>query len=176
VFWCPAARPEAAWNTNANFTLGATQLNGQRDPWGITDVSRFSIGYNDWGICQGTIDVPEVPQLGLGGDVTGRFYKGPITEAAIASPAQMIMLGDSKADASWDGSLDPTEEGQWPSNRHNYRANLHFVDGHSETPLRQPVIDPARDSKWRSRWNNDNQPHNEITWRVNRAVEAVLEK
>jgi len=24
-----------------------------------------------------------------------------------------------------------------------------------------------RDNPWRSRWNNDNQPHNEITWTIN---------
>jgi prepilin-type processing-associated H-X9-DG protein len=176
VFLCPAARSDAAWDTNVNFTLGATMLNGQRDPWGISDVSRFSMAYNDWGIGQGTIDVPGALQLGLGGDINGRFYKGPITESSVASPTQMIMLGDAKDDASWDGSLDPTEEGQWPSNRHNYKTNLQFVDGHAESAKRKEMIDPTPNSLWRTRWNNDNQPHNEISWRVNWTVESVLER
>lgn len=176
VFLCPSARPDAAWDTNRNFTLGATMLNGQRDPWGISDVSRFSVAYNDWGIGQGTINLPQTPQLGLGGDINGRFYKGPITESSIASPVQMIMLGDAKDDASWDGSLDPTEEGQWPSNRHNYNSNLHFADGHAESARRKDMLNPAPNSPWRNRWNNDNQPHNEISWHVNWAAESSLER
>ena len=175
VFWCPSARPDSAWEPTMNVTLGATLIDGSRDPWGISDVSRFSIGYNDWGIGQGTIDRPESPQLGLGGDVNARFYKGPVTDSNIANPSDMIMLGDAKDDASWDGSLDPTSADQWPSNRHNRRTNLQFVDGHAESPARKEVINPQWNSDWRSRWNSDNQPHNEITWSVDWKLESVLE-
>ena len=160
---------------NSNLTLGAALLGGGRDPWGISDVSRFSTAYNDWGIGQGKIDQPQSLQLGLGGDINGRFYKGPVTDNNITSPTQMIMLGDAKDDASWDGSLDPTEADQWPSNRHSRRTNLQFVDGHGESPVRGKVIDPASSNEWRTRWNSDNQPHNEITWSVDWTLESVLE-
>jgi prepilin-type N-terminal cleavage/methylation domain-containing protein/prepilin-type processing-associated H-X9-DG protein len=175
VFLCPSARPDSAWDTNVNLTLGAALLGGGRDPWGISDVSRFSTAYNDWGIGQGKIDQPQNLQLGLGGDINGRFYKGPVTDNNITSPTQMIMLGDAKDDASWDGSLDPTEADQWPSNRHSRRTNLQFVDGHGESPVRGKVIAPASNNEWRSRWNSDNQPHNEITWSVDWTLESVLE-
>ena len=33
-----------------------------------------------------------------------------------------------------------------------------------------------KDNIWRSRWNNDNQPHNELTWTVNWAAEAKLDR
>jgi hypothetical protein len=26
------------------------------------------------------------------------------------------------------------------------------------------VIDPTEGNPWRSRWNNDNKPHDEVTW------------
>jgi prepilin-type N-terminal cleavage/methylation domain-containing protein/prepilin-type processing-associated H-X9-DG protein len=175
VFLCPSARPDSAWDTNGNRTLGATQIDGRRDPFGISDVSRFSTAYNDWGIGQGKINQPTAPQLGLGGDINARFYKGRITDNNVAAPSQMIMLGDAKDDASWDGSLDPTTSDQWPSNRHSRRTNLQFVDGHGEAPIRRDVIDPSLTSVWRPRWNNDNQPHEEITWTVEWDVEAVPE-
>ena len=50
VFWCPAAKADSKWDTNANKTLGAPNLTGGgRDPWGISQTARFSLGYNDWG-------------------------------------------------------------------------------------------------------------------------------
>ena len=48
-----------------------------------------------------------------------------------------------------------------------------FADGHAETAIRHDVIDPAN-IVWRVRWNNDNQPHTEITWTVNWTEEAQL--
>ena len=32
-----------------------------------------------------------------------------------------------------------------------------------KTP-RNPVVDPSPTSLWRARWNNDNQPHLEVSW------------
>ena len=43
AFRCPAALPEAAWDTNINKTLGAIGLDGKRDPYGISDKTRFSL-------------------------------------------------------------------------------------------------------------------------------------
>ncbi len=175
VFSCPAANPQSAWDTNRNHTLGCISANGLYDPFAIHYHSRFQYAYNDWGTMQKKLDDPKYPQLGLGGDVTGPFFKGFITESAIVNPSMMIMFGDAKADGSFDGSLDPTEVDQWPSNRHARKVNLLFVDGHEETPLRAKVVDPAPNSPWRSRWNNDNQPHNDLTWVVDPSVEAAID-
>jgi len=41
--------------------------------------------------------------------------------------------------------------------------------------LRKDVIDP-RNMTWRARWNNDNDPHPSISWTVNAAEEAKLDK
>jgi prepilin-type processing-associated H-X9-DG protein len=175
VFSCPVANPESSWDTNRNRTLGCVSSDGRYDPYGISRVARFQYAYNDWGVMQKRLDDPNYPQLGLGGDVTGPFFKGFITEASIASPTSMIMFGDAKADGSYDGSLDPTEVDQWPSNRHGRKTNLEFVDGHVETPLRGVVIDPMPGNPWRKRWNNDNQPHDDLGWVVDPAVEGRID-
>jgi len=97
-----------------------------------------------------------------------------MNDSAIMSPSQMIMVADSRAlktvpSGSWEANLDPTAtgpagSGQLPSNRHNYRTDLAFCDGHSERPLRNDVINPAPANLWRTRWNNDNQFHTECKW------------
>jgi hypothetical protein len=84
------------------------------------------------------------------------------------------MLGDSKpGDGSsskprqglFDANIDPTTSSEWPSNRHRRRTVLMFRDGHSESALRNEVIDPNND-KWHRRWNNDNSLAG--SWTVNR--------
>jgi prepilin-type processing-associated H-X9-DG protein len=174
VFHCPAAHADAAWDTNVNKTLGGTAPDSTRDPWAITSKSRFSLGYNDWGL-----NLVNKPQLGLGGDIDGGLYQGPVKESMVVSPSQMIMLADSRAQEtgfSWEANLDPTSPDQWPSNRHNRKTNLLFTDGHYESAPRGAVIDPTKDNLWRSRWNNDNQPHNEVSWSVNATQEAKLDE
>ena len=173
VFWCPAARPDAAWDTNVNHTLGATGPDNIFDPYGITVGSRFTFAYLDWGI-----DPTHQPQLGLGGDINGALSQGPVTEAMVVRPVEMIMLGDARALENPAGTLetnmDPIRTGQWPSNRHNRRTNLMFCDGHAQSAKRRDVIDP-NNMLWRSRWNNDNLPHDEITWMLNTAQESILD-
>jgi prepilin-type N-terminal cleavage/methylation domain-containing protein len=166
VFMCPAAPPDSAWDTNANHTLGAGT-----DVYAVTPNSRFSYGYNDWGVGNTSSE-----QLGLGGDVTGGFAYGPMKDTKVRAPAQMIMLADTRAlqpstmfDNSWEANLDPTDtdsttQGQLPSNRHDYKTDLAFCDGHSERAIRNSIIDPSPGSVWRPRWNSDNQPHPEFTW------------
>jgi len=46
---------------------------------------------------------------------------------------------------------------------------------HIESPKRKEVIDPAPNNPWRSRWNNDNQPHNDLTWNVDWETESKVE-
>ena len=94
----------------------------------------------------------------------------------VAAPSQMIMLADTQAQKtgySWEANLDPTQDSQWPSNRHNRRTDIMGADGHAEEAIRKNVIDPAN-QQWRARWNNDNQPHMEISWTVNWTEEAQL--
>jgi prepilin-type N-terminal cleavage/methylation domain-containing protein/prepilin-type processing-associated H-X9-DG protein len=174
-FWCPAALPDSAWDPGVNKTLGQTDLTGTFfDPYGIRDTTRFSYGINDWGL-----NIGFTPQLGLGGDIDGGAYKGPVKEAQVINPSEMIAYGDvpcqeNPALISYNANMDPTDDGftqgpdhtQCPSNRHNYHTDLAFCDGHVETPVRNLVRDPTRDD-WRSRWNNDNQPHHEATWVAN---------
>ncbi len=173
AFSCPAALREADWDTNVNKTLGANDLNGKRDVFGISERTRFSYGINDWGL-----SLQARPQLGMGGDIDGSWYQGPIKESTIRSPSQMIMVGDVRAlkdpsSISFNANMDPTANSaahtEWPSSRHGYRTDLLFVDGHVESPRRADTISPTKDNAWRSKWNNDNQPHNEITWTINAA-------
>lgn len=173
-FNCPAALRETAWDTNLNKTLGGTWLDGKRDPWVVTPNTRFSMGYNDWGV-----NLTARPQLGLGGDIDGGLSQGSVTEAMIKAPSKMIMLADSrglKSGGTWEANLDPTQSDQWPSNRHAKRANLLCTDGHAESAIRNLVIDPTKDSAWRSRWNNDDSPHNEVTWAAPKPSDDVLDK
>ena len=170
-FHCPAAIASAAWDTNVNKTLGGQSPFAAYDPWAITSNSRFSYGYNDWGL-----DLGHKPQLGLGGDIDGGWYQGPVTDTMVVAPSQMIMLADSQAQKSgysWEANLDATQDSQWPSNRHNRRTTIMFAEGHAESAIRKNVIDPAN-QEWRARWNNDNQPHREISWTVNAITEAQL--
>ena len=161
AFWCPAASPKSAWDTNLNTTLGAKS--GGKGPLGVPDVynvsnaSRFSYGMNDWGL-----DLGHHPQLGLGGDVDGGAYQGIVTDSAIRSPSEMIMLADSRGltrvNPTWEANLDPTQSDQWPGNRHNFRSDILCTDGHAEAANRTNMVNP-KNLTWRGRWNNDNDPH-----------------
>jgi len=169
IFHCPAARPDSVWDPAVNTTLGATAPDGKFDRYGINSSSRFSYGLNDWGV-----NIGSTPQLGLGGDINGSFYRGELTESMVRKPADMVMIGDAKPDGSWDGNISPTEERQWPSNRHLRQTDVMFADGHAEKTKRKEVIDPANE-RWRRRWNNDNNSHLEVNWTVNWANEAKLD-
>ena len=175
AYCCPAAAPDAAWDTNVNFTLGGTDMMGiANDPWVVTPSSRFSMGYNDWGL-----NLNNVPQIGLGGDTSGGFYQGVVKDSEVRATSQMINLADTRGlpavqdSGSWEANLDPTDtqntsstgfSGQLPSNRHNYKCDVAFCDAHVEIAIRNDMVNPAENAPWRHRWNNDNQPHNEVTW------------
>src|ERR1041384_1745514 len=172
-FSCPAARPDSWWDTNLNKTLGAPNMyGGGRDPWGVSDSSLFTLGYNDWGA------FPAFSDKGLGGDVDTVSYE--VKESQVMKPAEMIMLADSKpGDGSpkpkqgqYDANIDPTTSTEWPSNRHNRRTTLMFCEGHAESALRKQVIDPRND-KWHRRWNNDNSLAG--SWTVDAALEARID-
>jgi prepilin-type N-terminal cleavage/methylation domain-containing protein len=171
AFWCPAALADSAWDTNVNKTLGQTSLDGLSfDRFGIRDTTRFSYGINDWGL-----NIGYNPQLGLGGDIDGGAYKGPVKESQILKPSEMIAYGDVPAVEntvliSYNANMDVTDttpgHTQCPSNRHCYSTDLAFCDDHVEGVKRNFVRNP-NDYRWRSRWNSDNQPHLEINWNPN---------
>ena len=175
AFNCPGALPQSYWDTNVNQTLsgpsGQLKLgeNGQLDSFAILESSRFSLGYNDWGLNNNLTSVNNTPiaPFGMGADV-GTI---PVKDSSIRSPVNMIVMGDVRSDLAtvdFNANLDPVigdaadndpaTHAQCPSNRHNYRTDLQFADGHVETPKRNDIINPL-DNFWRSKWNNDNDPH-----------------
>ena len=167
AFSCPAARPDSAWNTNANTTLQPiTGEDGLNTPYGIKKTSRFSLGYNDWGLRNADANKPI---LGMGADVGTT----PVKDTSVRSPSNMIAVGDVRSDSpniDFNANLDPVigpmdnnafAHNQCPSNRHNYRTDLTFADSHVESPKRIDTINP-NDLTWRARWNNDNNPHTEV--------------
>ncbi|MDR3459632.1 MAG: prepilin-type N-terminal cleavage/methylation domain-containing protein [Verrucomicrobiae bacterium] len=179
AFSCPAALSQSWWDTNVNDSLAGPAgfivkgedakvdnfavMSGDSDSQG----SRFSLGYNDWGV-----SLSATPQLGLGGDVDGNFNKGPVKDSMVRSPVSMIAIGDCRSDGvkgsiKFNANLDPTDSSvQRPCNRHNFRTDLLFCDGHVEAAKRDDVIDPSLNSSWRPHWNNDNDAHTEVTWTI----------
>ncbi len=184
AFYCPAAPLDSSWDTNVNKTLGGNGENGVYSPFVVTPAARFSLGYNDWGLY-----LVHKPQLGLGGDIDGGYYQGPVKDGDVARPSEMIMLADVRAQENpnlinFDANLDPTNEGQghseWPSNRHNYRIDILFTDSHCDTAQRPPVVNPGN-SLWRRRWDLDNRAHDGQdgdavpTWTYDQAGAAQLD-
>ena len=169
AFFCPSALPQSAWDTNLNTTIKTViGENGKIDYYGIASGAndsagtRFSLGYNDWGLSQGAS-----PQLGLGGDIDGNAARGPVSSTMVRHPSNMICIGDCRSDAvagtiKFNANLDPTDataqHTQMPCNRHNRRTDLLCCDAHVENALRNDVINPNR-ADWRARWNNDDLPH-----------------
>ena len=159
VFSCPAAKPKSSWDTNFNKTLGIP-----KDPFAVRFNSFFSIGYNDWGAH------PAFVNHGLGGDVDTVSFE--IGESAVKNPSEMIMLGDTKSDASFDANIDPTTPSEWPSNRHNRRTVLMLADGHAESPRRKEVVNPK--SEWNRKWCNTSIADG--VWTYNEAQADALDK
>jgi prepilin-type N-terminal cleavage/methylation domain-containing protein/prepilin-type processing-associated H-X9-DG protein len=159
VFWCPAADPKGKWDTNVNTTLGGTYGSGASavpDPYLVKSTSFFSYGYNDWGL---KFEWPPAKGLGLGGIPSNDQER--TKENEVLKPAEMIMLGDSRMNGSWDANLDPMHEDDWPSSRHDRRTVLMYADGHAAPALRRDITNPSN-QEWRRRWNKDNDPHLEV--------------
>jgi len=185
AFNCAAAQPDYVWDPTINRTLGGNGEDGIYSVYTVTPSSRFSFGYNDWGL-----DIRHDPQLGLGGDVDGGWYKGPLKDTTVKRPSEMIALADVKgaenpALISFAANLDPADQSsghsQWPSNRHSYRIDMIFADGHEDTARRPDVVDPAN-TMWRRRWNNDNLAHDGVDgdavmgWSANPFAAALLDQ
>jgi len=189
AFCCPAAMQESYWDPALNDTVvNVIGEDGKPDKYGIRSGAsdfqgtRFSIGYNDWGLSQSI-------QLGLGGDVDSTTTK-IVRDSSVRKPSDMIAIGDVRSDGvkgaiKFEANVDPKvttgggdndapQHYQCPSNRHNYRTDLLFTDGHVESAKRSEVQDP-NNNLWRARWNSDNDPHTEVAnWTV--ASDATLEQ
>jgi prepilin-type N-terminal cleavage/methylation domain-containing protein/prepilin-type processing-associated H-X9-DG protein len=177
AFSCPSALLEASWNTNFNKTLGATDpFTHIYDPYAIFTTgspgggSRFSYGWNDWGF--GAVGSK---CLGMGADVDSGFNVY-VKESQILKPSEMIAIADlpgpkNQALINFGANLDPTDNtyghSQLPSNRHNYRTDILFADGHAEADLRNKV---TTDSGWVPRWNND---YSTTQWAAGAAFSAL---
>ncbi len=158
AFECPAALASASWNTNLNDTIkGALTPTGVFDPYAITQTVRFSYGWNDWAYG------PVGPiSLGMGGDVDGPIVSY-VSEARIKKPSDMIAIADvtdpkNGSLVNYGANLDPTDNSfahsQLPSNRHSYRCDILFADGHVEAAIRNLVTGGG--AFWVPKWNNDN--------------------
>ena len=173
AFSCPAAPADAAWNSNNLTLVTGPDENGVMNAYNVTPSTRFSYGYNDRGM-EGNDIANFRPQLGLGGDVDGQFYRGPVRDTGVAKPSDMIAMGDVKSTEivydlqnAFSANLDPAANDaghcQWPSNRHNYRIDFLLADSHVETTKRliNGVAGPVMptDTAWRRRWNNDDLAH-----------------
>ena len=169
-----AAPADAAWNSNNLTLVTGPDENGVNNNYNVTPSSRFSYGYNDWGIEGNAVTANFRPQLGLGGDVDGPYSQGPVRDSMVARPADMIAVGDVKSaenpsdlQGAFSANLDPTANDaghcQWPSNRHNYIMDFLFADSHFESTKRLingnsgPVM--PTDTTWRRRWNSDDLAH-----------------
>jgi prepilin-type N-terminal cleavage/methylation domain-containing protein/prepilin-type processing-associated H-X9-DG protein len=164
AFWCPMSNPNSRWNTNDNKTLGIPG-----DSFGVRPDSRFSYGYNDWGANEMWVGDK---CYGLGGDANVAKYA--IKDTQVVKPSDMIFLADSKVNGDFDGNIDPTNPGQWPSSRHQGRTSVLFCDGHAEKPWRKVMINPANDY-WQRRWNNDNHSSGPSAWSYSAAAASVVD-
>jgi prepilin-type N-terminal cleavage/methylation domain-containing protein len=93
AFFCPAANPNSAWDTNVNKTLGATDENGVFQVFGISDHARFSLGVNDWGLSN-----PGQFSLGVGGDINGGVASSAkVKDSTVKAPTQFLIVADVPA-------------------------------------------------------------------------------
>lgn len=164
VYNCPAVeldaarwRPTFGWPGEDVTWLGYAP--GERPLMGAPyqgTVEYFSYGYNGWGLQQF-----HSPQLGLGGRV-GEGAFAELKESRVQIPSDMIAVGDSVSDGTWDTLLtaDPKLVTSWPGKRHNGAANILFADGRVVPISFERLL--RFDDVERRRWNNDHEPHPEL--------------
>jgi len=173
VFRCPAADP-ARFDWLPNQTKPPVAI-AKDSGYGynpgesllLRDNGNFSYGYNDWG----AYDLWKNPQRGLGGDLWDPNSR-ELKASRVRKPAEMIMIGDTKADGDWDFALDPTDPGEAPTTVHKGGSNILWCDGHVTWKLQKELVlfDPKKPNikyqpglipGWDAiamQWNNDNKP------------------
>ena len=142
----------------------------ERPPIIAANQGYVSYGYNTYGMRGGKDDTNS---LGIGRQFgMSNISAPPVAESAIASPSEMMVLGDGFCGydkriygggallmRSYDVPyLAPlTKE---PTLRHQNKANIAFCDGHVESPTLVSLFEDTSDGGL-SRWNRDHQPHRE---------------
>ncbi len=142
------------------------------DPEARMKNGRFwysSYGFNGWGIKDFPRREQGQPFLGLGGHVAfpgginkGSAYYWERSEAVIAQPSDMIVLGDTTTDGAQDQWLTAQTSGEiaHPSERHSGGAQIAFADGHIAVHKKVDLI--RHDEKSMRRWNTDYRGHEEF--------------
>ena len=143
------------------------------------DTGYSSYGYNGYGLIKSEGSFPQ-EFLGLSGNNSpdAKIYSPPIKESQIASPADMIEIGDGfrgnagivqDSHGLWRGYLPRDiyfdEQGNVNSTKRSYlrhqgKANVVFCDGHVESPTLKFLFDDTSDAAL-ARWNRDHLPHRE---------------
>jgi prepilin-type processing-associated H-X9-DG protein/prepilin-type N-terminal cleavage/methylation domain-containing protein len=125
---------------------------------------KTSYGYNTFGVApvghtgSASTTSQNIP-LGLEGFYNGHFPLIPVKESEVASPSDMMAVGDSVV-----GGIDFMRqdlnylEQHGALARHQGKLNVLFCDGHVESPTLQFLFEDASDAAL-SRWNRDHQPH-----------------
>ena len=130
------------------------------------DYMKTSYGYNRFGVAPiGYTGIasklPKNIPLGLEGFYNGRSPLIPVKESEVASPSDMMTVGDSV-----NGGLDFIRqdliylEQRGASARHQSKLNVLFCDGHVESPTLKFLFEDTSDEALR-RWNRDHLPHRE---------------
>ena len=124
-----------------------------------------SYGYNAYGLFLEATAYLDDDILGLGGSRVAYANLLPIKPSRIRTPSDMIAMADSMympiVSNTFSFALAAGSGGRFSPNRHQGGANVTFVDGHVQNFLNARLTadaDPAR-----RRWNNDHEPHLEIS-------------
>ena len=127
-------------------------------------------GYNGYGLSS----IKDTNSLGLGGHrVDKGSFAPPVTESEIATPSEMMAIGDGFKGGN--GFVQDGVTGLWRTydaqdrlgstkrslSRHQGKANVVFCDGHVESPTLKSLFEGANDAAL-VRWNRDHQPHREL--------------
>jgi prepilin-type N-terminal cleavage/methylation domain-containing protein/prepilin-type processing-associated H-X9-DG protein len=143
-------------------------------------VAGVSYGINSHGLRstgKAYVDTQEIlgisPNIGGVDSPYGRLVK-PVSPTRVVQPSDMIFLADSMhppvANSLTFSYLLAVGDGSAPSpDRHNGGSNIIFGDGHSQN-IKNPKLIEDSDAA-RRRWNNDHEPHFEIS--ITNALNAL---
>jgi prepilin-type N-terminal cleavage/methylation domain-containing protein/prepilin-type processing-associated H-X9-DG protein len=126
-----------------------------------------SYGYNTFGVAPvgytgAASKKPQNIPLGFEGFYNGRSPLIPVKESEVASPSDMMAVGDS-ANGGIDlmrQDLNYLENKHSASARHQGKLNVVFCDSHVESPTLQFLFEDTSDAAL-VRWNRDHLPHRE---------------
>jgi len=174
IFWCPVTPLEWKWEsayfgpTNGFFAARNTtpQEWGYRDSevpitqaWTIFKRQKEyfpTYGYNGWGSVEPFVSRDDW-MTGLGGHAAwgdrGNEFESELWELRadkVVFPSKMIAIADSTTDGFWDGEITPRRDSnfpgfsRWPSDRHQGKTAVLWVDGHVSMEPRSELVDDAR--------------------------------